>query len=90
MKEIKAYLAPAMAQVENTITAALSSDVQLLDQTNKSLREHPGKMLRPMLTSDILTSDIDYNPYLFVTAIEVHIICQIFIRRRQVTEFVDL
>lgn len=49
MKEIKAYLAPAMAQVERAINDALSSDVQLLDQTNKSLREHPGKMLRPML-----------------------------------------
>ena len=49
MKEIKSYLATQMAQVERTITEALSSDVQLLDQTNRALREHPGKMLRPML-----------------------------------------
>lgn len=49
MNDIKAYLAPAMEQVERTITNALSSDVSLLDQMNRSLREHPGKMLRPML-----------------------------------------
>ena len=46
---IKSYLAPVLEQVESAITEALSTDVQLLDQTNRALREHPGKMLRPML-----------------------------------------
>ena len=31
------------------IDAALRSDIELLDSTNRSLREHPGKMMRPML-----------------------------------------
>lgn len=49
IKEIKQYLAPGLGEVEQKITAALQSDVRLLDQTNKALREHPGKMLRPVL-----------------------------------------
>ena len=31
------------------IDAALRSDIELLDSTNRSLREHPGKMMRPIL-----------------------------------------
>ena len=50
MKEIRAYLAPGLAQVEAFIGTSLRSDVALLDQINRQLRESPGKMLRPMLT----------------------------------------
>lgn len=49
MKEIRAFLAPGLAEVETLIGTSLRSDVALLDQTNRNLRENPGKMLRPML-----------------------------------------
>lgn len=49
MEEIIAYLRPDLAQVNAFIDIALRSDIPLLDSTNRSLREHPGKMLRPML-----------------------------------------
>ncbi len=49
MEEIKSYLQPGLELVNNFINAALQSDIQLLDSTNRSLREHPGKMMRPML-----------------------------------------
>ena len=49
MEEIKTYLQPGLELVNNFINAALQSDIQLLDSTNRSLREHPGKMMRPML-----------------------------------------
>ena len=49
MKDIQAYLKPGLEQVETFIAAALRSDIELLDSTNRSLREHPGKMMRPML-----------------------------------------
>ena len=49
MKEIVAYLQPGIHQVNAFIDAALLSDIALLDSTNRSLREHPGKMMRPML-----------------------------------------
>ena len=38
-----------MSRVEALIQASLHTDVALLEATNKRLREHPGKMLRPML-----------------------------------------
>ena len=47
--EIRDYLKPGMEQVEALILASLRSDVALLESTNRSLREHRGKMLRPML-----------------------------------------
>ena len=50
MEEIKAYLKPGLEQVNAFIDAALRSDIPLLDSTNRSLREHPGKMMRPMLS----------------------------------------
>ena len=50
MEEIKAYLKPGLDQVNAFIDAALRSDIPLLDSTNRSLREHPGKMMRPMLS----------------------------------------
>ena len=49
VKEIQEFLQPQMAQVEAFIQISLRSDIQLLDSTNRSLREHPGKMLRPTL-----------------------------------------
>ena len=50
LSAIKQYLQPSLAEVEACISHYLRSDVALLDQTNRSLREHPGKMMRPMLT----------------------------------------
>ena len=49
MKEIKAYLKPQLDKVERVIEDALRSDVSLLDATNRSLRDNPGKMMRPSL-----------------------------------------
>lgn len=49
MKEIKAYLQPQLDKVESVIEDALRSDVSLLEATNRSLRENPGKMMRPSL-----------------------------------------
>jgi len=49
MNDLLAYLKPGLEQVEAFIAAALRSDIELLDSTNRSLREHPGKMMRPML-----------------------------------------
>ena len=49
MNDILEYLKPGMEQVEAFIRIALRSDIPLLDSTNRSLREHPGKMMRPML-----------------------------------------
>ena len=50
MEELKAYLQPGLEQVNAFIDMALHSDIPLLDGTNRSLREHPGKMMRPMLS----------------------------------------
>ena len=50
MEEIKVYLKPGLEQVNAFIDMALRSDIPLLDSTNRSLREHPGKMMRPMLS----------------------------------------
>ena len=49
MEDVKAYLQPGLEQVNAFIDMALRSDIPLLDSTNRSLREHPGKMMRPML-----------------------------------------
>ena len=49
MNNLLAYLKPGLEQVEAFIAAALRSDIELLDSTNRSLREHPGKMMRPTL-----------------------------------------
>ncbi len=49
IKDIQEYLKPRMEQVESTIEYYLRSNIGLLDSTNRMLREHPGKMLRPML-----------------------------------------
>jgi octaprenyl-diphosphate synthase len=49
MNEILAYVKPGLDSVNSFIDAALRSDIELLDSTNRSLREHPGKMMRPVL-----------------------------------------
>jgi octaprenyl-diphosphate synthase len=49
MNDILAYLKPGLEHVNTFIDAALRSDIELLDSTNRSLREHPGKMMRPVL-----------------------------------------
>lgn len=50
MKEILSYLQPGLGMVNAFINQTLQSDIPLLDSTNRSLREHPGKMLRPTLS----------------------------------------
>lgn len=47
---LHAQLAPRLKQVEGLILEALRTDVSLLDSTNRSLLERPGKMMRPMLS----------------------------------------
>lgn len=49
IKELHTFLQDALVSVEAQIDASLRSDVSLLEATNRRLREHPGKMLRPML-----------------------------------------
>jgi len=50
VSQIIESLHPYMKRVERLIVDALATDIQLLDLTNRSLRERPGKMLRPVLT----------------------------------------
>lgn len=49
VSEIKESLHPYLERVERLIVDYLQSDIELLNQTNQSLRQRPGKMLRPML-----------------------------------------
>lgn len=49
IKAIYVFLQADLARVETLIGTALGSDIGLLDQTNRQLREHPGKMMRPVL-----------------------------------------
>lgn len=49
IKDIHTFLQGHLTGVETLIETSLRSDIGLLDQANRSLREHPGKMLRPML-----------------------------------------
>ena len=48
-KEFGIFLKPGMERVEALIAASLSSDIPLLEMTNRKLQEHPGKRLRPVL-----------------------------------------
>ena len=50
IKEIHTFLKEDLSRVEAQMDAALRSDVALVESTNLSLREHPGKMLRSMLS----------------------------------------
>jgi len=46
---IKEYLAEWLGRVQDCVNTSLKSDIALLNATNRSLQEHSGKMLRPML-----------------------------------------
>lgn len=48
-KEIIEYLGEDWSRVQNLIRASLSSDIELLNQTNDSILENGGKQLRPLL-----------------------------------------
>ena len=48
--QIQSVLKPGLERVNALIDQSLESDISLLDSTNKALREHPGKMMRPMLS----------------------------------------
>lgn len=49
VQAIHTFLQPQLDRVEAHIEASLHSDIALLNGINRHLREHPGKMLRPML-----------------------------------------
>lgn len=46
---VKAYLQAELDQVNDLILRSLSSNIDLLNQTNRMLLDHKGKQLRPML-----------------------------------------
>lgn len=46
---VKEYLGQDWTAVQDCIKGALESDIELLDQTNKSILSHAGKQLRPIL-----------------------------------------
>ena len=47
--KVKESLHPYLERVERLIDNSLRSEIPLLDSVNRSLRERPGKMLRPIL-----------------------------------------
>ena len=46
---VKEYLGAEWTAVQGRIAGSLESDIDLLDQTNRSILSHAGKQLRPML-----------------------------------------
>ena len=50
IREIRDYLAPRLERTEALISSCLRSDIRLLDETNRSLLSHSGKMVRPMIS----------------------------------------
>lgn len=46
---VKEYLGAEWTAVQGRIAGSLESDIELLDQTNRSILSHAGKQLRPML-----------------------------------------
>ena len=46
---VKEYLGSEWAAVQEHIAGSLESDIELLDQTNRSILLHAGKQMRPML-----------------------------------------
>ena len=50
IKAIKEYLGNDWVAVQEHITSALRSDIDLLNATNSSILSHSGKQLRPLLT----------------------------------------
>ena len=73
VQKITESLHPYMTRVERLIVDALSTDIQLLDATNKSIRERPGKMLRPTLAllSAGAVSGINEDSMRFAAAAEL-------------------
>lgn len=73
IREIKIFLASQLGEVEAQIDTALESDISLLNATNRLLREHPGKMMRPMLA--LLVADAcgqpNENTYRYAAATEL-------------------
>ena len=76
MEELKAYLQPGLERVNAIINTTLHSDIPLLDSTNNSLREHSGKMMRPMLALLVagaagVASPLPEDTYLYAAATEM-------------------
>ena len=73
IKQITESLHPYMKRVELLIDENLKSDIGLLDATNRSLRERPGKMLRPALAilSAAATGGINEDSVRFAAAAEL-------------------
>ena len=46
---VKEYLGAEWVAVQNRIAGSLESDIELLNQTNRSILSHSGKQLRPIL-----------------------------------------
>ena len=46
---VKEYLGAEWVAVQECIAASLASDIELLNQTNRSILSHSGKQLRPIL-----------------------------------------
>ena len=46
---VKEYLGAEWTAVQGRIAGSLESDIELLDQTNRSILSHAGKQLRPMM-----------------------------------------
>ena len=55
------HIESRLKEVESVIDDALRSDVGLLDATNRSLRENPGKMMRPSLALLVADALGEYN-----------------------------
>lgn len=56
INELKTHIADELRQVSQHISYCLESDIDLLNETNRSILSHSGKMLRPVLS--ILTAKI--------------------------------
>ena len=73
--EISSYLGPDIEKVRKMMEASLSSDIDLLNATNRTLMEHGGKFLRPILAmlvaKAISGGTLTRDTYLFATATEL-------------------
>lgn len=48
--DIAAYMEDDMLRIKELMRTSLSCDIDLLNTTNEAIMDHPGKMLRPMLS----------------------------------------
>ncbi|MBR1705212.1 MAG: polyprenyl synthetase family protein [Bacteroidales bacterium] len=48
--ELKAFLIPSIERVQALMASALASDIGLLEATNRSILDHAGKMIRPVMS----------------------------------------